>query len=98
MHVKVVHKYFKPPKCDYCEKRFVTSTSLKNHHKTVHENVKKYVCDCYDNSFAYKGNLETHFKTAHDGMKPYKCDYCEKTLGTLEIHTCTPNQVEMRFL
>ena len=47
----------------------------------------KYECDCYDNSFAYKGNLETHFITAHEGMKPYKCDYCEKTLGTLEIHT-----------
>lgn len=52
-------------KCQYCEKSFQRSTTLKNHERTTHLGIKRFKCDICGKMFGTKFNMKVHVEKLH---------------------------------
>lgn len=73
-HMKRVHLMEKPHKCDICDKKFHSTTCLKNH-MVKHTGAKKFQCNICQKAYGRKKTLNSHMKT-HDEDNHVKCEYC----------------------
>ncbi|XP_063983879.1 zinc finger protein 62 homolog [Diachasmimorpha longicaudata] len=67
--------------CDFCEKDFGSSSSLKNHIEAIHDKIPKYECRTCKKKFFNKKNLQTH-ERIH--LKLH-CKRCRKKFETVEL-------------
>ena len=64
-------------KCDFCEKIFKSSLSLKSHKDQIHTHFARFKCpECFK-SYKQKKMLIQHTKIVHS-TKKYKCNECGK--------------------
>lgn len=52
-------------KCQYCNKSFQRSTTLKNHEKTTHLGIKRFQCEFCGKLFGTKFNMKVHVEKLH---------------------------------
>lgn len=80
--------YFRPHKCNVCERGFKTIASLTNHVNT-HTGTKPHLCKFCDSAFTTSGELVRHVRYRHTHEKPHKCpecDYASVELSKLKRH------------
>ena len=53
-------------KCQYCDKCFQRSTTLKNHERTTHLGIKRFKCDLCGKQFGTKFNMKVHIEKIHN--------------------------------
>ena len=58
-------------KCDFCDKSFLQSISLKSHIHTIHEGHKDYKCESCGKSFSESRRLKKHIHSIQEGHKDY---------------------------
>lgn len=68
------HETEKRYKCEECDARLTTSTSLKIH-KRIHTGERPYVCFKCGLAFVCSAKLTQHMKK-HSDEKPFKCEHC----------------------
>ncbi|XP_044764554.1 zinc finger protein 714-like [Coccinella septempunctata] len=73
-------KLIKPYSCPKCEKRFKTSTNLKQHLK-YHKGTRSEICTYCGKGFITKPDLFVHEKI-HFNKKTYSCEICHKSFNT----------------
>lgn len=78
-HERLKHTFEKPFKCDLCNKKFATSSSLC-YHKSVHLNDRRFICAICDKRFNNLTILKTHLSNKHTDPQSYQyaCTYCDK--------------------
>jgi len=76
-HNQQVHTGLKLYPCQYCDRSFTNSTTLKNHLR-VHTPGNPYSCQLCNKSFLQSSNLKIHMRS-HSGEKNYKCSQCDKS-------------------
>ena len=54
-------------KCQFCEKTFQRSTTLKNHERTTHLGIKRFKCETCGKLFGTKFNMKVHIEKLHSG-------------------------------
>lgn len=52
-------------KCQFCEKSFQRSTTLKNHERTTHLGIKRFKCEICNKMFGTKFNMKVHVEKLH---------------------------------
>ena len=52
-------------RCQYCDKSFQRSTTLKNHERTTHLGIKRFKCDMCGKMFGTKFNMKVHMEKLH---------------------------------
>ena len=67
VHIRVIHKERKDPKCDMCGNFFSQTTSLNRHIHTIHESHKDYKCHSCAKSFSQSGVLKRDIQNVHEG-------------------------------
>ena len=75
-------------KCNFCDKSFGDSKTLKDHVKAIHEVVRDHICDSCGQGFKLQKVLIAHIRGVH-GERNHKCDICGqafKLLKTLKQH------------
>ena len=86
-HISIVHQNLasedksqnKEYECEFCEKSFNNSVSLKVHIRKLHKNPRKDCKLCeVKKSFASTSALKKHMDDVHKGIKKFKCDLCDK--------------------
>lgn len=73
--------------CEFCSKKFVHQTSLRNH-LNVHRGVKNFCCSHCGWKFTTGGNLKSHLllhekNTNDEDDKKFPCKICNKTFRRL---------------
>jgi len=53
-------------KCQYCDKCFQRSTTLKNHERTTHLGIKRFKCELCGKQFGTKFNMKVHIEKIHN--------------------------------
>lgn len=78
-HERLKHTFEKPFKCDLCNKKFATSSSLC-YHKSVHLNDRRFICAMCNKRFNNLTILKTHLSNKHTDPQSYQysCTYCDK--------------------
>lgn len=76
----MVKKDIKPYSCPKCDKRFKTSTNLKQHLK-YHKGTRSEICTYCGKGFITKPDLFVHEKI-HFNQKTYSCEFCNKSFNT----------------
>lgn len=71
---------FKEKQCEFCDRYFANSKSLKKHIKFVHDKFKPFICNICGHQTARKEMLQLHHRQ-HTGDKPFQCSYCEYKTG-----------------
>lgn len=66
-------------KCDYCEKRLASKSSLKLHTR-LHTGERPFKCAYCPKTYATRHEWRGH-EMNHTGLKPNKCDICGKTFS-----------------
>ena len=84
-HISIVHQNLgedksqnKDYQCEFCEKSFNKSVSLKVHIRKLHKNPRKDCKLCEKKSFASTSALKKHMDDVHKGLKKFKCELCDK--------------------
>ncbi|XP_053688597.1 myoneurin-like [Sabethes cyaneus] len=81
VHMRSAHINESRYKCDFCEKRFSTSGSLRIHRRT-HTNERPYKCryEGCDKEYKAGGALVKHVRAVHTNERPFRCQYkaCDK--------------------
>ena len=52
-------------KCQFCDKSFQRSTTLKNHERTTHLGIRRFKCDVCGKTFGTKFNMKVHVEKLH---------------------------------
>ncbi|KAF9812370.1 hypothetical protein SFRURICE_005481 [Spodoptera frugiperda] len=91
-HMKRVHLMEKPHKCDICDKKFHSTTCLKNH-MVKHTGAKKFQCNICQKAYGRKKTLNSHMKT-HDEDNHVKCEYCGQKFTQRYSLKCEPKQLQ----
>lgn len=78
-------------KCEYCDKMFLTRSTLAIHLR-IHLEKRPYSCANCDQTFRQKTDLNYHIQSKHTSVEDYrfKCDYCDKKFArkySLNLHT-----------
>ncbi|XP_076255900.1 uncharacterized protein LOC143193523 [Rhynchophorus ferrugineus] len=82
-HIRSIHTFEKPYKCNLCEASFSNSHSLLVH-KRNHRNEKPYICSTCGKGFVCSGDLNHHNKI-HLNKREYQCTICDKRFNTSSI-------------
>ncbi|XP_055080420.1 zinc finger protein 397-like [Periophthalmus magnuspinnatus] len=61
-------------KCNWCNKKFVTRTSLKRHSR-IHTGARSHECSVCHKSFATSTDTKVHCRI-HSGKRLHKCEHC----------------------
>ncbi|KAK9874219.1 hypothetical protein WA026_002573 [Henosepilachna vigintioctopunctata] len=77
---EMTRKDIKPYSCSKCDKRFKTSTNLKQHLK-YHKGTRSEICTYCGKGFITKPDLFVHEKI-HFNQKTYSCEMCHKSFNT----------------
>lgn len=81
-HIRL-HTNDLPHQCTFCEKKFLSTTELKNH-LVVHTKERNHLCDFCNKAFGTKKALQIHVKI-HTGEKNYKCPVCSKSFSQAHV-------------
>ncbi|KAM3958673.1 uncharacterized protein ACR2FA_007312 [Aphomia sociella] len=73
-HIVWIHMDVRPHQCQWCGKRFYTSTRLAEH-TIVHTRERKFECDICGVKLVSKMAVVYH-RRRHTGEKPYTCEDC----------------------
>jgi len=77
-HVKE-HAFYKPFKCEDCDKTFHHHKGLYAHWALTHNTKPRvHLCNICGKPFKTFAKLQIHIRR-HTGEKPFQCRYCEKT-------------------
>ncbi|XP_059044856.1 zinc finger protein 91-like isoform X2 [Achroia grisella] len=80
-HILWIHMDVRPHQCQWCGKRFYTSSRLAEHN-VVHTRERKFECDICGVKLVSKMAVVYH-RRRHTGEKPYTCEDCgEKFLSS----------------
>ncbi|XP_022818938.1 zinc finger protein 1-like isoform X9 [Spodoptera litura] len=74
VHMRRVHLLEKPHRCDICDKKFYSTSCLKNH-MIKHTGSKEFQCNICLRLYGRKKSLNAHLKT-HDEGTHVKCEHC----------------------
>lgn len=83
-----------PYNCRFCDKRFASSTKLKNHVKLKHDKKFIAICSICNIGFVKLSAYKSH-KVSHSTDKKYSCTKCDKsykTLSNLNFHMKVHNK------
>lgn len=71
--------------CTICNKKFITTSNLKQHMGSHSVDKKNYHCKLCDMSFAWKSTLNKHLASSHrpDGPQKFVCEICPRVYATL---------------
>ncbi|CAH8434326.1 unnamed protein product [Dicrocoelium dendriticum] len=73
----------KPLTCDFCDRKFLFSISLRNHRKQhLKPKPKELTCPKCGHSFAFRSELERHYIT-HLKRPVFNCSLCSKSFSRL---------------
>ncbi|CRL05319.1 CLUMA_CG018230, isoform A [Clunio marinus] len=75
--------------CEYCDKKYSSTFSLKQHIKHVHVKDENFKCHSCDKTFSRKANLDSHLNHVHTTERKFSCDVCGlklKTKSILRVH------------
>lgn len=75
------HRDRKHYKCDECEKRFTSGSTLYHHRRAMHGDRKPYQCKICGVSFNFNNSMKLHM-LRHGGLRPHKCTTCNKSYLT----------------
>merc|ERR1712131_570734 len=81
-HIRSIHTDEKPYSCDYCEKKFPTS-SHRSHHMKSHmrrATEKQFSCQYCDKKFHFRQACNQHTLT-HPETNSVKCNSCSRRLN-----------------
>lgn len=82
-HIRSIHTFEKPYKCNLCEASFSNSHSLLVHNRN-HRNEKPCICSTCGKGFVCSGDLNHHNKI-HLNKREYQCNICDKGFNTASI-------------
>jgi uncharacterized Zn-finger protein len=77
-----------PHNCKFCDKKFPSTTKLKNHVKLKHDKKFVAICSICNIGFVKLSDYKSH-KISHSTDKKYACAKCDKsykTLSNLNFH------------
>ena len=64
---------------EHCEKRFRTTSELKNH-MLYHGDIRRsYSCHFCSSAFVEKRHLDRHIRRVHTGVRNFVCNQCDKS-------------------
>ena len=65
--------------CDMCEKKFMSTNSLRVHKKfNCHDKIKAFFCELCGKNYSRKQKLDQHINAVHEKKRNYKCEVCGK--------------------
>ncbi|XP_076438944.1 uncharacterized protein LOC143277880 [Babylonia areolata] len=70
-----VHTGIKDFTCEVCEKKFISSQTLKLHYTGIHLGNKPFACEVCDQGFVTRHTLKLHM-LKHSDKKPFTCEVC----------------------
>ncbi|XP_030033819.1 zinc finger protein 708 isoform X6 [Manduca sexta] len=76
IHTRRDHLMERPHKCTECDKKFFSTTGLKNH-VVIHTKSRAFRCEVCLKSFGRQKTLNCH-KKIHTAVQKYKCKHCEE--------------------
>lgn len=82
-----ISDFLKPFQCNYCDKAFISESSLTKHVRS-HTGERPFPCKLCNKSFSQSSGLYTHMKS-HSTERPYQCDLCSrsfKIIGDYKMH------------
>jgi hypothetical protein len=75
--------------CEYCDKRYSSIFSLRQHIKHIHVKEMAFKCPHCAKTFSRKANLDSHVSHVHTTERKFACDICGlklKTKSILRVH------------
>ena len=64
--------------CPFCDIRFASSSSVRNHIRIIHKRMEKIKCEFCERSYITENEVREHILSFHKKLKEHQCEFCTK--------------------